>query len=261
MEIKLNHVSYSYNENTKIKKEVLKDINMFFKSKNIYFILGESGSGKSAILELLVGLLKPTKGKIKWEFKMRKGMVFKNPEEQFLKKIVKDELKITAPVINYKKREEKMIHILKRVGLSEKYLDKRIIDLSQSETKKLALASIILYNPDVFLLDEPTVGLDNKSKDELLKMLRYLKSLNKIIIIVSKDVDFVNRIADYIYILDKGKIKLEGNKYDVFTNKKYKGRLPKIIEFEMLANKKGIKLEYRDDIKDLMKDVYYHVNE
>ena len=264
MEIKLKNISYTYNANTKLAKEVLKNINLNCKDSNVYTILGSNDSGKTTLLEIINGLL-DYKGNIEFigRKKIKTGMIFQNPEDQFLKRTVKKELELTVSLLEPKKRKEKLEHILTRVGLDKTYLPKTIWKLSQSEMKKVALASMLLYNPNVILLDEPTIGLDEVSTDNLLKVIRYLKSKNKIIIIASKDIEFIHRITNYIYVINEGQIVLEGDKYEVFTNKKlskYNIKVPQIIKFEMLAKEKNIKLDYRDDIRDLMKDVFNNVN-
>ena len=97
----------------------------------------------------------------------------------------------------------------------------------------------------------------------LKKMISILSRYEKTIVVVSKDSDFVHKIADKVVIINNGEIVLSGTKYEVFTNdmEQYGLKQPKIIQFEQLArNKKNIRLLYRDEINDLMKDIYRHAN-
>lgn len=148
------------------------------------------------------------------------------------------------------------------VGLDDSFLFRNPYKLSNGERRKVALASILCYKPDVIILDEPTVGLDNKSKVDLMKLLKRLKNeLDKTIIIVSHDVNFLHKFVDYVYLLKDGKIVLEGDKYSVFSNEDVMSDcglvVPDVLHFSNLVYlKKGIKIGYRDEINDLIKDVY-----
>ena len=126
----------------------------------------------------------------------------------------------------------------------------------------MAIASILIVNPKIIVFDEPTIGLDYESKKNFIKLIRMLKNrYNKTIIIISHDIDFIHNISDYVILLDKGKLILTGNKYDILGNpdvlKEYNLPIPKVVEFsyKVLKNK-GIKMGYRDDVNDLLKDIY-----
>ena len=280
MEVKFNHVFYVYNEKTPLSKMVLGDINATFKEGKITSIMGKSGSGKTTLIELINALIIPTKGNIqvgsKIISKTRKikninnlrykiGLVFQVPEEQFFCKTVKEEIEFGMKYFNksVKSIQKHISDALIMMGLDDSYLNRNPFTLSSGEMRKVAIASVLAFNPKVIILDEPTIGLDNKSKENLIKIIKLLKNrYKKTIIVVSNDTDLLLKISDHVILLDKGKIVLEGNKYDVFKQdiEKYSLKRPKIIEFEQLVlEKKGIKIGYRDDINDLMKDVYRYV--
>lgn len=281
MEIRFNHVDYIYNEKTPLAKLALSDIDFSFKKDMINGIVGSSGSGKTTLVEMINALLIPTKGNIEVgntiiskrrkieninKFRNKIGLVFQNPEEQFFCKTVKKEIEFGMKYFN-KSETDVDKHVkdaLIMVGLDDSYLNRDPFSLSSGEMRKVAIASILAFNPKIIILDEPTIGLDNQSKNNLIKIIKMLKNrYHKTIIIVSHDTELLHKIVDYIYVLDNGKIVLEGTKYEVFTNKEVNNfgvRAPKIIEFEQMArDKKKIKLLYRDDINDLMKDVYRYV--
>ena len=162
------------------------------------------------------------------------------------------------------KNTNKIIDSLILVGLDSTYLNKKINTLSSSEQYLIKLASVLLINPKIIILDSPNTYLDNKKYLNLLKIVRTIKRrYNKTIIIFSNDSDFIHAIADYIFVInEKGVIK-EGNKYEIFTNKKLLKKcqisVPKIINFEnKVLNIKGIKIGYKDNINDLIKDIYYY---
>ena len=280
MEVKFNHVFYVYNEKTALSKMALGDINTTFKEGKITSIMGKSGSGKTTLIELINALILPTKGNIEVgsrvisktrkikninNLRYKIGLVFQMPEEQFFCSTVKEEIEFGMKYFNksVKSIEKHVSDALIMIGLDDSYLNRNPFSLSSGEMRKVAIASILAFNPKVIILDEPTIGLDNKSKENLIKIIKLLKNrYKKTIIVVSNDTDLLLKISDHVILLDKGKIVLEGNKYDVFKQdiEKYSLKRPKIIEFEQLVlEKKGIKIGYRDDINDLMKDVYRYV--
>ncbi|MDD2435040.1 MAG: ATP-binding cassette domain-containing protein [Bacilli bacterium] len=282
MEIKFDSVYYTYNQRTPLNKKVLNNLNVEFKKDKVNGIIGKSGSGKTTMIELINALLVPTSGKvsinkfinkngkkIKDVNKLRRqvGLVFQFPEEQFFNKTVKKELLFGIKYLNYqtKNSDKRCSDALKMVGLDDSYLDRNPFTLSSGEKRKVAIASILIFNPKVIILDEPTIGLDSISKNNLIKLIKMLKNkYHKTIIIVSHDVDMLHQICDYIYVINNGEVVMEGTKYEVFSNPdeltKYGIKCPKIMEFsnKVLA-KKNIKIGYRDDIMDLIKDVYRHV--
>ena len=280
MEVKFNHVFYVYNEKTPLSKMVLGDINTTFKEGKITSIMGKSGSGKTTLIELINALIIPTKGNIQVgsrvisktrkikninNLRYKIGLVFQVPEEQFFCKTVKEEIEFGMKYFkkSVKSIEKHVSDALIMMGLDDSYLNRNPFTLSSGEMRKVAIASVLAFNPKIIILDEPTIGLDNKSKENLIKIIKLLKNrYKKTIIVVSNDTDLLLKISDNVILLDKGKIILEGNKYDVFKQdiSKYGLKRPKIIEFEQLVlEKKGIKIGYRDDINDLMKDVYRYV--
>lgn len=277
MEIKIKDLSYKYQNENEI---FLDNLNLNFKEGKVNGIIGPSGSGKTTILELIDGLIKPTFGKIEIskyilnnktkdykELRSNIGFLFQFPEQQFFNETVKQEIELSSKIYNYRMDEidKRAKDSLKMVGLEEEYLTKDPLSLSHTEARKVALASILIYNPKILLLDEPTIGLDNKSKNEFIKLIRLLKNrYKKTIIIVTHDMDMLHKIVDNVILLNDGKIVMQGNKYDVFREtkelKKYGILPPKVMMFSSkVLNKKNIKLGYRDEINDLIKDIFRNV--
>lgn len=278
MEINVKNVKYQYqNENS----FVLKGINMHIEEGKITGILGKSGSGKTTLLEMFNALRIPSEGTIEigdfyigknididvTNLRFQVGLVFQFPEDQFFALTVKEELELPLKFYNYNKNkiEERIISSLQMVGLDPSYLDKNPQTLSNGEKRKVALASILVLNPSILVLDEPTIGLDSESASNFIKLLRLLKRrYNKTIIIASHNTELLHKIVDYLYVINDGKVVLEGNKYDVFKQekilKKYGIKVPKIMEFSnTVLEKKNKKIGYRDEINDLIKDIYRYV--
>lgn len=284
MEIKFNDVSYTYNVNSPLKKEALKHINLSFEEGKVTSIIGRSGSGKTTMAELMNALLFPTEGTIEIghflltskgvkknkkinDLRVNIGLVFQLPEEQFFNITVKDEISFGMKYFNYKTKDinKRVSDALKMVGLNDDYLERNPLTLSNGEKRKVAIASIIAFNPKIIILDEPTIGLDFESKKNLIQLIRKLKMrLNKTIIVISHDVELVHTISDHIIVLDNGDIITQGDKYTVFKQEElleqYGLKVPKIIEFSnMVYRRKGIKIGYRDEMNDLIKDIYRYV--
>lgn len=271
MEIKFDKVNFTYKKINYCEHEVLKNINIKLKAGKINAIVGKSGSGKTTLLELITGILKSTTGKVLIDEKEINNLnnafdigYVSQDNNQFLQKTVKEELEMLLKLYNYKLKEKKkrINDSLIMVGLNEKYLNLNINNLSSGEKKKLALASALILNPSILIIDEPVIGLDRKTKEELKKIFRILKTrYNKTIIFVSNNLDFVLEVADYVYVLYDKEIVLEGKKIDVLSKtdilKKYGIIGPNITSFENLVlTKKQIKIGYRYEINDLIKDIY-----
>lgn len=281
MEIKFTNVKFMY-DNFGVKKELFNDLTFTLQSNKINTFIGPNGSGKTTILKLIKSLELPDSGYIKigkyivgkdstidtiTDYKFRIGMVFQNSPDQFICDNVREELELGIKLYHYdlNQIDKRITGALQMVGLSKSYLDKNISSLSKGEKKLIAIASILVFNPKVILLDEPTNSLDYEYKNKLIKLLRMLKTkYNKTIVISSHDMDFVLKVSDNVYALNNGKIVLSGDKYDVLSNsevlKKIGLKSPIIIEFSnRVYTLKNIKMGYRDEVNDLLKDIYRYV--
>lgn len=273
MEIRFNNVSYSLNNNI-----LINNVNIVLKEGKINCLIGPNGSGKSTLVNLLNGQIFSTKGNISlddYNIQDRKNndktnvlylnisIVGQSPEEHFFCENVYKELVYWLEYYHYKKEkiDKHIKDAIKMVGLDEKYLSYDPLNLSSSEMRKVLLAKCFAVNPKIIILDEPTIGLDNNSKNNLIKILKTIKRrFHKTIIIASQDIEFVHQVADYVFALDNGKLLIEGDKYEVFKNDELLTQhgigIPKIIQFELLVkNEKNIQLGFRDEVNDLIKDI------
>lgn len=259
--MEINNLSYKYPNGNMI----INNLNLKIEKEKILGIIGPNGSGKSTLLDIMANLIKPTSGEVINEEKI--GYLFQNIKSNFFCKTVKEEIEMSAITHNYKvdKLDKRINDVLKIVNLSKDILARNPLLLSNNESRKVALASILIYNPKIIILDEPTNDLDTKTKEELLMLLKMLKNrYHKTIIMVSHDIEFIHRLVDNVVVLNKGNVVLQGTKYQVFSNtrvlKKHGILAPKIMLFrEKALNKKGIRLEYRDEINDLIKDIFRNV--
>lgn len=271
MAINFNNVGY------------LDKINNFtytFDDNKITSLIGMSGSGKTLLSYLVTGLILPTSGTISVcnniidsntkKFKdIRKmiGYVFQNPEEQFFTNSVKEEIEFSLKNYEYSldKIDIRVINSLKMVGLDDDFLNRNPFSLSGGEKEKLAIAIALSLNPKILILDEPTIYLDDKSKRDLIDLLVKIKNkYNKTIILISNDINFINRISDKIVMLKEGRIVLDIDKDEFVDNvdkiKKNGMEIPKMLEFiNMVEKNKKIKLTYTDNIDLLVSEIKKNV--
>lgn len=278
MEIEFKNVSYVYNYKTPLRKTALKNINTIISENKINALVGKCGSGKTTLIELILALIKPTRGKIyvgpylvEKNIKIKRindlrfdvGLIFQFPEEQIFNSTVREEISFGMKYFGYKvdAMEKRCADALKMVGLDSKYLDMNPFKLSRGEMRKVSIASVLAFNPKVIIFDEPTVGLDSISKKNFIKLIQMLKNkYGKTILLVTHDTELVYKCSDYTYILNDGEIVLEGNSKEVLTNSnlnEYGLERPKIVETIDYINKvKGLRMGYRVDVNDLIKDIY-----
>lgn len=222
-EVLIEDVSFAYEQDKK-NNFVLKDISFSILPGDSVLLLGPNGSGKTTLLKLIMGLLKPTKGKIKidnidtskasvFEISKKVGMIFQNPEKQFFAETVREELSFGLKNRGLQKEEikKKVEEVSKKFGLFE-YLDRSPFDLSGGEKRRLSIASILVLDPEVLIVDEPTAGLDFQYRNSMTRILReFLEIRNKSLIIATHDIDFGLRVANKAVVINEGKLVWSGS--------------------------------------------------
>lgn len=276
MEITFNNVTYKENVRTPLEKTYLKNFSYTFTSGKVYSIIGDSDSGKEKIGLLINAVNKPHIGTIKIGkylndgkyikningLRMNVGYLKENPNEFLFNKIVKSELEFGLKYFKYKlnKKNIRISEALKLVGLNEEYLKRRIDSLNISEKKKVSLASILIFNPSVIILEEPSLFLNYRDNEKLIKLIKLLKDkYNKTIILISKDTNLSYKVSDEIILLNKGSIVYAGNK-SILEDEKVLNNInvdvPEIVKFINISNKFDANLTYTSNILDLIKEVY-----
>lgn len=276
MEVIFRNVSFSYNYGTEKEKQALKNVNLCLESNLIHGIIGPIGSGKSTLLELMNGITRPTVGEIavgkydlhKKDFNFNKfrydvGLVYQFPEKQFFCNTIGEEIAFSEKLFEPKNKniKNKVIKVLKMVGLDETYINRSPFSLNGGEKRRVAIASVLISNPKLLIMDEPTIGLDNNSKKRLMKLLCMLKTkFSKTIIIVTHDVDMLYEIVDNVVVLNKGEVVKDGNKINVFSDvnflDKNKTPVPNVIRVEkIIYDKTGIDLGYQPNMNALVRSI------
>ena len=295
MQISLKNVSYTYNYKTPYAREVLKDINLNVEEGSYTVIIGKTGSGKSTLIEHINGLLLPTHGEVlvnnvlitnpkskKEKRELAKklkalrqdvAVLFQFSEQQLFETSVLKDI-IFAP-LNYGISEERAIskakELIKLVGLDESYLDKSPFELSGGEMRKVALCGVLALEPKVLILDEPTVALDYKSREEIMTMVKKLKDeLNMTIVLISHNMNYVLEYADKVFVLKNGKINFEGTVEELFADEKLLKEnsleQPELLKFYNKLQENNIKLnvfprKYEDLIDALKNKIGSSINE
>ncbi len=226
MPIEIKEVDYTYEPNTPFEKKALDDVSLTISNGEFVTILGKTGSGKSTLIQLMNGILKPTKGTILidsvstiknddsiFEIRRKIGLVFQYPEHQFFEENVYKEIAFGPKNFGFEgaKLNNTILKSLNMVGLSADVLVKSPFTLSGGEKRKVAIASVIACEPQYIILDEPTSGLDPVSVKNFTRMLESLKKTGKTIIVVTHSVEFALRHADRALIMSNGKIIFDGN--------------------------------------------------
>ena len=279
MEITFDKVTYIINNKTSLEKTILNNISFTINGPGVYSFIGASNSGKTAIGDLINVLYEPTKGKIKIgkrildgkkvkdinKLRSTTGYVFRNPYDMFFNKTVEKEIKFAIKNFKYKTEDinKRVKDSLKLVNLDESYLSMNPFDLNLVDAKKVALACALVYNPKIIILDEITVGLNKNDKNELLRLIRLLKTKYKrMVILLSKDTTFCYEITDKVFLMCATKIVASGDKKlltDVEVLKNIKLEIPKIVSFIDECNEKGHDIYQYTSIHELIKGVFRDV--
>lgn len=257
MKIDVKNLSYSYDEK---KTFAINNASCVINEHDFLAISGHTGSGKSTFIQNLNGLLIPTLGevdvdeiviknkiKIKDIKNLRKriGIVFQFPEYQLFEETVAKDI-LFGPknfnLLNGVNPDDLVKNILNMVGLDESFNDKSPFELSGGEKRRVAIAGILAFNPDVLIVDEPTAGLDPKSAISMMNLFKKLNEEGKTIILVTHQMDYVINYASRIIVFNESKIEFDGIPYDLFKNeclvKKLNLDLPNIFKLVSLTSKK-----------------------
>ncbi|OKP98839.1 ABC transporter ATP-binding protein [Paenibacillus sp. P46E] len=204
---------------TKDGAEVLKKLSLSLYRGELLAIMGGNGAGKSSLLHVMNGLLKPQRGKITLGKGITSGFLAQNPLLYFSYDTVQEELKQMAEYagLSGERAEQEISRLLKTFQL-ENLLLSHPHDISGGQQQKLALAMVMLLSPDILLLDEPTKGLDPGAKDRLAVLLGDLRSRGVSIVLVTHDVEFAARYASRCAMLFDGAITSEGAPAEFFSS-------------------------------------------
>ncbi|XMB67640.1 energy-coupling factor transporter ATPase [Mycoplasmatota bacterium zrk1] len=257
MGIKFDNVSFEY-PTVNEKVFAIKDINLSIKPEGeLIAIVGHTGSGKSTMIQHMNALLLPSNGDVdvfghkvvKGEkltpIRKRVGMVFQFPEYQLFEETVEKDIMFGPLNFGLTKEEakEKAEEVINIVGLDESFLARSPFNLSGGQMRRVAIAGILAMEPDILILDEPTVGLDPQGQIEMMELfLSIHEKYNKTVILVTHNMDVVSEYANRVIVMKKARLVFDGSPVDLFGNEKlvrdYDLDLPKYMKIMKVLNDK-----------------------
>lgn len=261
--ITINKLNFDYKDN-----KLFDDFDLEIKDGEWLSIVGPNGSGKSTLIKLLVGLMNNddsitvdklllNKDNI-MEIRKKIGIIFENPDDQFIAEIVKDDMAFALENLNYEPKEiNKKINEIAKLLDIEHILDSKSNELSGGEKQKVALASVLVFDPKIIILDEALSMINNNDKQSILKILEKLHKENNVTIInATHDLEetlYGNRIV----VLNKGKKVIEGKTLDVLQEDKLLTKLGLELPFMVDLS---IKLKFYNLINDIILDMDDMIN-
>lgn len=264
MPIEVKNLNFTYSPNSPYIQKALEDISFKIEDGDFVGIVGSTGSGKSTLIQHLNGLIRLSNGEIivndmilsdkKVDLKrLRKtvGMLFQYPEYQLFEDTVLKDVAFGPINFGFSKQEayieaEKAI---KMVGLDfDEVKDKSPFELSGGQKRRVAIAGVIAYKPEILILDEPTAGLDPIGKRDILELIKALhKTFIKTIIIISHNMDEIAEYTKRILVLNKSKLVFDTTPEILFQNREALIGLdldiPHTVNIQLALQEKGVYLD------------------
>lgn len=257
--LELKNLSYIYGTGTPFEKTAVNNLSLSIEKGEFIGIMGHTGSGKSTLVQMLNGLMKPTSGQVLldgediWanpkdirKIRFKVGMVFQYPEYQLFEETVAKDIAFGPTNMGKSGAElEKAVNDAARfTGLKDELLEKSPFDLSGGEKRRAAIAGVIAMNPAVLVLDEPTAGLDPMGRDVLLsQIVQYHKERKNTVILVSHSMEDIARVADKIIVMNKSNLVMFDKTKEVFSKgrelEKIGLRVPQITKIMLELREKG----------------------
>lgn len=264
MGITLQQVSYTYQANTPFEGRALFGVDLEIVEGSYTALIGHTGSGKSTILQLLNGLNIPTAGTVLIDetvitptsvnkdikqVRKKVGLVFQFPESQVFDETVLQDVAFGPQNFGVSKEEAEATarEKLALVGIDEELFERSPFELSGGQMRRVAIAGILAMEPHVLVLDEPTAGLDPAGRKELMAIFKELHQMGMTIVLVTHLMDDVADFADFVYVLERGKVVRSGQPSAVFQEVDFMESIqlgvPKITKFAANLERRGLVFE------------------
>ena len=260
--LSVSHLSHTYSVGTPFEKKAVKGISFTLEKGEFVAVIGHTGSGKSTLIQMLNGLIRPTSGTVALDGKdihakgsdlrsvrFRVGLCFQYPEYQLFEETV------YADIAFGPKNKGLLGDALDRAvknaaafaGLDEKFLTFSPFELSGGQKRRAAIAGVIAMEPEVLILDEPTAGLDPAGRDSILQGIdRYRRERNATVVLVTHNMEDAAKFADRVLVLKSGEAEYFGTCKEVFSHAEHLREiglgLPQPTELTLLLRKRGFSL-------------------
>ncbi|RVU70845.1 MULTISPECIES: energy-coupling factor transporter ATPase [Lactobacillus] len=238
MSIKFKNVSYVYSPGSPLEKKGLDDINFEIPNNKFITIIGHTGSGKSTLMQHFNALLKPTSGTIEIanqvitpttsnkdlkELRKHVSIVFQFPEAQLFENTVIDDIAFGPKNFGYSEEDAiKLAKVwLQKVGLPKELAQRSPFELSGGQMRRVAIAGVMAYQPDILCLDEPAAGLDPRAREQMLKLFVDYQKAGHTVILVTHNMDDVAEYADDVLVLEHGKLIKHDRPEKIFADREW----------------------------------------
>ena len=262
-EITVEGLSYFHGKDTPYEIKALDGIDLKIQKGMITGLIGHTGSGKSTLVQMFNGILRPHEGKVLldgediWKrpkdirkIRFRVGLVMQYPEYQLFEETIYKDIAYGPKNMGLSESEidERVREAAEFAGLEPDLLDKSPFDLSGGQKRRAAIAGIIAMRPELLILDEPAAGLDPRGRDSIFQNIaEYQKKSGSTVLIVSHSMEDMARYCERLVVMSGGKIMLEGNCREVFSHADLLESvgldIPQITKLTMMLRERGIELD------------------
>ena len=261
--IETKDLAYRYSVGTPFEKAAVEQVSIQVEKGELLGVIGHTGSGKSTLIQMLNGLLRPTGGQVLLDGKdiwaepkkirsvrFRVGMVFQYPEYQLFEETVLKDIMFGPKNMDLsdQEAESRAREAAHFTGLKEELLGKSPFELSGGEKRRAAIAGVIAMDPDVLILDEPTAGLDPRGRDVLLAQItQYHKNRGNTVLLVSHSMEDIGRTADRILVMNHSHAAMLDDTKNVFARgeelEQMGLRVPQITKILQELQKMGLPVD------------------
>ncbi len=261
MSIKVENLTYIYNEGLPFAHKALDEVSFEVKDGDFVGLIGHTGSGKSTLIQHLNGIMKPYSGKIYindfditakdqnlTEIRKRVGIVFQYPEYQLFEESVAKDIAFGPANLGLDEEEidKRVRKAMEDVGLDyEIFAEKSPFDLSGGQKRRVAIAGVIAMHPELLILDEPTAGLDPGGRDEIFDLIKSLHKNRKMTVILSShSMDDMAKLVNTLMVMNKGRLEMMGSPREIFKDnaQRLKGMgldIPQVLELALRLRKEA----------------------